>query len=124
MAERSLNEQQKLFLELLFTEEVGGDFVKAKKLAGYSDNYPTSAIVKSLEEEIIAATKRYLSRTGPKAAMALGDLLTNPTQLGGRDKLAAAKDVLDRIGVSKTEKVELTGQCLFILPAKKSETDE
>ena len=41
---RTLNEKQTKFLEVLF-EEAGGDVVTAKKLAGYSNNTPTTSIV-------------------------------------------------------------------------------
>lgn len=118
MAEKQLNDQQKLFLEVLFLEEVGGDAVKAKKLAGYSDNYPTSAIVRLLKDEILESTRQYLARMGPKAAFAMGDTLSNPTQLGVRDKQSAAKDILDRVGIVKTEKVEVSSNGIFILPKK------
>jgi hypothetical protein len=118
---RSLTEQQRLFLEVLF-DSAGGDVVKAKKLANYSESYPTSAIVKTLEDEIIEATKQYLSRSGPKAAVGLVGVLDNPTDLGVKEKLAAAKDILDRIGVSKVEKIDLSGSNgIFILPSKSIE---
>jgi len=114
---RPLTDQQKLFLEVLF-EEANGDFVAAKKLAGYHPTYPTSSIVKTLEDEIINATKQFLSRSGPKAAVGLVGVLDDPTQWGVKEKLAAAKDILDRIGVSKTEKIDINSNGLFILPAK------
>ena len=43
---RQLTENQVKFLEVLF-DEAGGDVVKAKKLAGYSDNTPTRLIIDS-----------------------------------------------------------------------------
>lgn len=119
---KNLTDQQKLFLEVLF-DQAGGDVVKAKKLAGYSDTYPTSQVVKTLEDEIVAATKQYLSRNGPKAAIGLVGVLDNPLDLGVKEKLAAAKDILDRIGVSKTEKIDVASNGIFILPSKKSEDD-
>ena len=119
---RNLTDQQKLFLEVLF-DQAGGDVVKAKKLAGYSDTYPTSQVIKTLEEEIVAATKQYLSRNGPKAAIGLVGILDNPLDLGVKEKLAAAKDILDRIGVSKTEKIDVGASGIFILPSKKSDED-
>lgn len=118
MDKRVLNDQQKLFLELLFQEGVDGDAVKAKKAAGYADTYPTSQIVKALQNEIVEATRLYLSRLGPKAAIKLGSSLDNPSQLGVQFMQAAAKDILDRIGVVKTEKIELGGSGIFILPPK------
>lgn len=119
---KNLTDQQKLFLEVLF-DQAGGDAVKAKKLAGYSDTYPTSQVIKTLEEEIVNATKQFLSRNGPKAAIGLVGVLDNPLDLGTKEKLAAAKDILDRIGVSKTEKIDVGSSGIFILPSKKSDED-
>lgn len=115
---KTLTEQQKIFLEVLFTDEVQGDFPKAKRLAGYSDNYAVSNIVDSLKEEILEATRNFLARTGPIAALSLHSALTNPTQLGLQHKITAAKDILDRIGIVKTEKVEVSSPGIFILPKK------
>jgi len=119
---RTLSDQQKLFLELLF-EQAEGDFLTAKRLAGYSDTYPTSQLVRSLQDEIIEATKNYITRKGPKAAVKLAGVLDNPGQLGVKEILAASKDILDRAGVSKTEKLEIGGNGIFILPAKRGEED-
>ena len=48
--------------------------------------------------------------------------LNDPTELGIRDKMAAAKDLLDRTGYSKTEKMEVSSPTgLFILPPKNGE---
>lgn len=120
---RILTDQQKLFLEVLF-DEASGDVVLAKKMANYSPTYPTSAIVKTLENEIIEATRQHLSRSGPKAAIGVVSILDDPTALGNKDKLAAAKDILDRIGVSKTEKIDITSNGIFILPSKAVDDDE
>lgn len=117
MAKRALTDQQKLFLEVLF-DQAEGDFVTAKKLAGYSEGYPTSQVVATLQDEIIEATKAYLARSGPKAAFRLVGVLSNPLELGVKEVMAAAKDILDRAGVVKTEKVEMSGNGIFILPAK------
>lgn len=114
---KKLTEQQQKFLDVLF-DEAGGDVIKAKKLAGYANNYPSAQVVKTLEEEIISLTKLYLSRNGPKAAIGLVGVLDNPTELGVKEKLIAAKDILDRIGVSKTENLNITGGGAFILPPK------
>lgn len=112
-----LTDQQKLFLEVLFNE-AAGDPVEAKRLAGYSPTYPTSAVVKTLEEEILAATKMFLSRSGPKAAISIVGVLDKPDAFGVKEKLAAAKDILDRIGITKTEQINISSNGLFILPAK------
>ena len=121
---RNLNEKQTKFLEVLF-EEAGGDAVQAKKLAGYSDNTPTTHIVNALKDEIFEATKTYMSRLGPKAAVAYGSALTDPTQLGVKEKMVAAGQILDRAGIVKTEKVTVESSGgLFILPPKNSDDAE
>jgi|TARA_Y100001973_G_C5178202_1_gene323337 hypothetical protein len=114
---RQLNERQEKFLSVLF-EEANGDVVTAKKLAGYSDNTQTSAIVKGLKEEILEATQLYMARNAPKAAMAMVGGLYDPTELGIRDKMSAAKELLDRSGLIKTEKVqvEATGGVMLMPP--------
>ena len=115
---RELTERQQKFLSVLF-DEAGGDVTIAKKLAGYSDNSNTSEVVKSLKDEIMEATQMYMSRNAPKAAMAMVGGLYDPTELGLKDKMMAAKELLDRTGLVKTEKmqVESTGG-VMLLPAK------
>ena len=122
---RELNERQQKFLEVLF-EDAGGDVVAAKKLAGYSDNTPTTAIVKGLKEEILDATQMYMARNAPKAAMAMVGGLFDPTELGIRDKMSAAKELLDRTGLVKTEKmqVEASGGVMLMPPKAIVEDDE
>ena len=122
---RELNERQQKFLEVLF-EEAGGDVVAAKKLAGYSDNTPTTAIIKGLKEEILEATQMYMARNAPKAAMAMTGALYDPTELGIRDKMSAAKELLDRTGLVKTEKmqVEASGGVMLMPPKAIVEEDE
>ena len=122
---RELNERQQKFLEVLF-EDAGGDVVAAKKLAGYSDNTPTTAIVKGLKEEILDATQMYMARNAPKAAMAMVGGLFDPTELGIRDKMSAAKELLDRTGLVKTEKmqVEASGGVMLMPPKAIVEDDD
>ena len=122
---RELNERQQKFLEVLF-EDASGDVVAAKKLAGYSDNTPTTAIVKGLKEEILDATQMYMARNAPKAAMAMVGGLFDPTELGIRDKMSAAKELLDRTGLVKTEKmqVEASGGVMLMPPKAIVEDDD
>ena len=54
---RTLTERQQKFLDVLF-EDAGGDFVQAKKLAGYGDNSSTTSIVEALKDEIAEKTAR------------------------------------------------------------------
>ena len=121
---KELTEMQQTFLQVLF-DQAGGDVVTAKKLAGYADGTSTSDIVKSMKEEIMEATQLYMSRNAPRAAVAMVGGLTDPTELGIRDKMAAAKELLDRTGLVKTEKmqVEATGG-VMLMPVKKTEEDD
>ena len=121
---RNLTDNQKLFLEVLF-DEAGGDVVLAKKLAGYSDNTPTRVIVEALKDEIAEATRTYFARTAPKAAMAMVGALHDPTELGIRDKMAAAKDLLDRAGLGKVDKIDVGSSSggVFILPSKEGKNE-
>ena len=115
---RTLTERQQRFLDVLF-DDAGGDVVQAKKLAGYGDNSSTTAIVEALKDEIAEKTRTYFARTAPKAAVSLLGALQDPTQLGIKEKMIAAKDVLDRAGLGKVDKVDVTsGGGIFYLPPK------
>ena len=122
---RQLTDKQQTLLNVLF-EEAGGDLVQAKKLAGYADTSSTSEIVKGLKEEILEATQMYMARNAPKAAMAMVGGLHDPTELGIRDKMAAAKELLDRTGLVKTEKmqVEASGGVMLMPPKAIIEDDD
>ena len=124
MTKKNLTENQQKFLEVLF-DEAYGDVVLAKKLAGYSDNTPTRLIVEALKDEISDATRSYFSRTAPKAVMALVSALNDPTELGIKDKMAAAKDLLDRAGLGKVDKVDVSssGGGIFYLPPKEGQNE-
>jgi len=121
---RQLTENQQKFLEVLF-DEANGDVVAAKKIAGYSDSTATRLVVESLKDEIAEATRSYFARTAPKAAMAMTNALYDPTELGIRDKMSAAKDLLDRAGLGKVERVDVnsSGGGVFILPAKEGKNE-
>ena len=115
---KQLTDMQQRFLDVLF-EEARGDYVLAKRLAGYSDNYSTKNLVDSLEEEVVDLTKKFITRVGVKAAYSMFEVMGDPTALGNKERMIAAKDILDRSGFVKTEKVEVTTAApLFILPAK------
>lgn len=118
---RNLTEKQVKFLEVLF-DEAGGDVVAAKKLAGYAPESSTTAVVESLKDEIADKTRTYFARSAPKAAMAMVGAIYDPTELGIKEKMVAAKDLLDRAGLSKVDKVEMTASGgVFYLPPKEGE---
>lgn len=121
---KQLTEQQQRFLDVLF-DEAGGNLKKAMRLAGYSEGYTTTQIAKVLKEEIIEATQLYMALNAPKAAAAMVGAIDDPTELGLKEKMSAAKDLMDRAGLVKTEKVQVESNTggVMLLPAKEKEED-
>ncbi len=115
---RELTPLQKTFLEVLFSPACAGDYNKAKKVAGYSDNTSGSEVVRGLKAEIEEAARDYFVANVPKAAVKLVGVLDNPSALGTQSTLAAAKEILDRVGIVKPEKVTVdhTGGVLLLPP--------
>lgn len=121
---RQLTEQQQKFIEALFGE-ANGNPAQAKKLAGYAVGFNTKDIVASLKDEILEATRLHLALHAPAAAMGIIGAINDPTELGIKEKMIAAKDLLDRIGIVKTEKVQVeAGGGIMLLPPKKADGDE
>jgi len=121
---RELTEKQQKFLDVLF-DEAGGNEVQAKLLAGYSENVSTTVVVKALKEEILEATQLYLARNAPKAAIAMQNVLANPTELGNKEVLAASREFLDRTGLVKTEKMEVKAAGgVMLMPPKNDDPED
>ena len=121
---RQLTDKQKKFLDVLF-DEAKGDPNQAKKLAGYTPNASTKEITESLQEEIADLTKRFIAQSSTKAAYTMFSVMADPTDLGVKEKMMAAKDILDRAGFVKTDKVEVrSAEPLFILPSKDNAEDQ
>jgi len=120
---RTLSDRQRKFIDALFTE-AKGNVKDAKIIAGYSPNTSNSEIIKGIKEEVLEATQMFMASNAPKAAFAMVNGLDDPTELGIRDKMSAAKELLDRSGLVKTEKmqVESTGG-VMLMPAKQIEED-
>ena len=123
MAKKELTEQQKRFLEVLFAD-ANGNINQAMRMAGFSEGYSRRQLTNSLKEEIIEATQLYIAMAAPKAAVAMINAIDDPTELGLKEKMSAAKDLLDRAGLVKTEKVQVesTGG-IMVLPAKEREEE-
>ena len=120
---RKLTERQQKFIDALFAE-ANGSIKDAKIIAGYSPNTNNQEIIKGIKDEIFEATQLYMASNAPRAAMAMVGGLVDPTELGIRDKMTAAKDLLDRAGYIKTEKVNVESSGgLFVLPAKEGKNE-
>jgi phage terminase small subunit len=122
---KELTERQQKFLDVLF-DEANGDVVQAKILAGYSPTSSTSDIVRGIKDEVLEATQMYMARNAPRAAVAMVSGINDPTELGLREKMTAAKELLDRTGLVKTEKmqVETTGGVMLMPVKNLSKEDE
>ena len=121
---KELTEKQRKFLDVLF-DEANGDVTQAKLLAGYAPTSSTSDIVRGIKEEVLEATQMFMARNAPKAAVAMVSGINDPTELGIRDKMTAAKELLDRTGLVKTDKmqVESTGG-VMLMPMKNVQTED
>ncbi len=117
---KTLTEREEKFLEALFGA-AKGDPKEAKKLAGYPTNMPVSNIVRRLKEEILEGTHNYLAMNAPSAVVALVQIVLEAGPvIGAKEKIAAAKEILDRAGVVKTEKREVTHTGgIALLPPKR-----
>ncbi len=115
---KELTEKQQSFLDNLI--ETGGDPKKAAELAGYSGNY--HQVIKSLRQEVIELASDVLARSAPAAAFKLVDIMNSDRPIPQvSNKLTAAQTILDRVGVSKSDKLDVThsmGGGIFILPEK------
>jgi hypothetical protein len=79
-------------------------------------------VVQRYKDYILDKVEGELLLTSIKAARVMGDTLTDDGSTpGGKLRLDAAQQVLDRIGVSKRERVDIKVEAtngLFILPRK------
>ena len=115
---RQLTEKQQLFLDNLIETE--GNAKAAAQLAGYSGGH--YQVLKSLKNEVLELTKDVLAHNAPKAAFKLLEIMDSDKPIPqASNKLVAAQSLLDRVGVSKSEKLDINMQAssgIFILPDK------
>ena len=117
---RKLTEKQQSFLDNLVTTQ--GDFKKAAELAGYSGNH--YQVLKSLREEVVDLASDVLARSAPQAAFKLIEIMSSERPVPqATNKLSAAQTILDRVGVVKTDRVQVDHNVkggIFILPEKQT----
>jgi len=116
--QKNLTKKQQAFLDNLIITE--GNPKEAAELAGYSGNY--HQVIKSLREEVIQLASDVLARSAPEAAFKLVEIMNSDRplpQVG--NKLQAAQTILDRVGVAKKDRLDVTHKAaggIFILPEK------
>ena len=115
---RQLTDKQQLFLDNLI--ETQGDARAAAELAGYSGGH--YQVLKALKNEVLELTKDVLAHNAPKAAFKLLEIMESDRPIPqANNKIVAAQSVLDRVGVSKTEKLDVNHQVsagIFLMPDK------
>lgn len=117
-----LSPEHQKFVDLLF--ENRGNVAKAAEEAGFNRMYGYK-LVSMLREKIIEQAESILALHAPRAAFTLADGIdgdapapTNPLRVD------CAKQILDRVGIVKKEKVEIDSTKnvgIFILPAKRDD---
>tara|TARA_R100000988_G_scaffold93055_1_gene57268 strand:+ start:177 stop:596 length:420 start_codon:yes stop_codon:yes gene_type:complete len=120
VTKRKLTEKQQSFLNNLI--ETKGDLKLSAELAGYQGNH--YQIMQSLKQEIVELAETVLAREAPKAAFKLIEVMDSETAIPQANvKLQAAQTLLDRVGVSKTERMQVDHNVsggIFILPEKET----
>jgi len=117
--ELALTEKQETFLTALFGDAKGNPRV-AGDIAGYADYLQP---LRALKEEIIDRAEQVLAAFAPRASMQVINTMgmEESTTPGANVRLEAAKQVLDRIGLVKREKIDVNAKVahgIFILPPK------
>ena len=120
VSKRNLTEKQEAFLENIV--ETKGNLKLAAELAGYSGNH--YQIIQSLRQEIVDLASDVLAREAPSAAFKLIELMsTEDTVPQANVKVQAAQTILDRVGVTKKERLDVNHNVtggIFILPEKQT----
>tara|TARA_R110000824_G_scaffold78670_2_gene198470 strand:+ start:108 stop:503 length:396 start_codon:yes stop_codon:yes gene_type:complete len=117
---KELTEQQEQFLNALFGE-ANGNPKQAGEIAGYSpSSYPK--VIKALKDEILDRAEYSLAFNSAKAVKGLVTALDDDgTTPGANIRMEAAKQILDRVGLVKREKIDVNSKVahgIFILPPK------
>ena len=73
-------------------------------MAGYAKTTAVQEVVGNLRDEIMDRTSMMMALNAPKAAFGITDVLDDPSAMGAKNAIAAAKEVLDRTGLVKKEK--------------------
>ena len=122
---RKLTEQQQTFLSTLATS-AKGDINRALDIAGYKETSYYN-VINSLKDEIIDVATKILAKSAPQASQKLVEILNSDDPIPQVNaKLQAAQTLLDRVGVSKRDKLDGTHTAtsgIFLLPEKKTLID-
>ena len=124
LVHKELTELQNKFLDALFGP-AKGNHAKAMKIAGYSESTNPHHIINSVRKHIIERAELEMAVNAPKAVLSMVGVIDDPSAIGNRERLAASQQILDRVGLSKVEKLNVSSDKpmgVFILPAKADDT--
>lgn len=117
---KELTEMQQAFLNKVV--ETGGDLKIAAELAGYQGNH--YQVINSVKNELVDLAQDLLAHNAPKAALKMVEVLSSDRPIPQANvKLQAAQQILDRVGLAKTEKLSVDHTVqggIFILPTKET----
>ncbi len=116
-----LDSREAIFLDYLFDGEGMRHPNEAKELAGYPKNYPILKIMKAVQQELIERMDSTATMYTPQAFMELVALMNEPETPGSKLKLQVLLEILDRGGVVKKEKTEISKEApnfVFVIPSK------
>ncbi len=115
---KELTTKQQSFLDNLVT--TNGDVKKSAELAGYAGNH--YQVLKSLKNEVLELTTDVLAQSAPQAAFKLLDIMNADRPIPqATNKLHAAQTILDRVGIAKTERLDINHKVtggIFLMPDK------
>ena len=118
--QRKLTDQQQTFLAAL-GGVAKGNINLALKEAGYADS-SKSNVIDSLKDEIVDVATKILAKSAPIASHKLVEILESDDPIPQVNaKLQAAQTLLDRVGIAKRDKLDVTHTAasgIFIIPAK------
>ena len=81
-------------------------------------------MVQGLKNEIIERAESVLAAHSPKAALSMANAIDDDGSIPGASiRMEAAKQILDRVGIIKSEKIDINAKVahgIFILPAKEA----
>lgn len=122
MTKKQLTEKQQALIDAL-GGEAQGNIRRAMDIAGYSKGTRLDSIITPIREQIIDSATTLLAMNAHKAALGLVGIIDDPSALGARNVVSAAKEVLDRAGVTRREQLDVkaSGDAVFILPPKNAQ---
>lgn len=116
----NLTEKQTSFIHWLFHDSIKGNVREAMNKAGYSAKASPAGVIAPLKDIIKEKAENIIISASGEAAFAMVDALRDPSEMYVKEKVVIAKELLDRSGIVKQDKLQITGDGsggnVFFLP--------